>query len=147
MESIYVIRTVLLLGVLLVLSAVFSAIGNGHNLVREREKLLALQERHPFSKTFLAWLLADVQRALTITLISNNLVNIAASAVATSLAIMLFGSSGVWLSVCLHDVSHCPVREDPSEDRGHCSFRVNAACHDSRHQVHRVQFSSRSSGS
>lgn len=98
MESIYVIRTVLLLGVLLVLSAVFSASETGITS-SGRGKLLALQERHPFSKTFLAWLLADVQRALTITLISNNLVNIAASAVATSLAIMLFGSSGVWLSV------------------------------------------------
>jgi CBS domain containing-hemolysin-like protein len=98
MESIYVIRTVLFLGVLLVLSAVFSASETGITS-SGRGKLLALQERHPFSKTFLAWLLADVQRALTITLISNNLVNIAASAVATSLAIMLFGSSGVWLSV------------------------------------------------
>jgi putative hemolysin len=50
------------------------------------------------------WLVGDVQRALTITLVSNNLVNIAASAVATSLAILLFGHRGVLWAVIIMTV-------------------------------------------
>jgi len=62
-------------------------------------KLLALQEKHPKSRKSLGWLMSNVQSVLTVTLVLNNLVNIAATAVATALAIQLAGGRGLWLSV------------------------------------------------
>ena len=97
-ETIYIFRTILVLFALLLLSALFSASETAITS-SGKGKILALEERHPFSRFFLSWLLADIQRALTITLISNNLVNIAASAVATSLAIVIAGEKGVWIAV------------------------------------------------
>ncbi len=96
-------QSLVLLFFLLVFSAVFSstetaitAVGTG--------KLMALQERHPSRRRFLGWLADDPQRALTVTLVANNLVNIAASAVATSLALGLMGESGVFLAVVIMTV-------------------------------------------
>ena len=91
-------ESVLLLILLLVLSAFFSASETAITS-SGRGKILALMERYPYQKRFFDWLLRDIQRALTIVLISNNLVNIAASAVATSLAIMLLGHGGLIVSV------------------------------------------------
>jgi len=89
-----------LLLVLLFLSAFFSASETAITS-SGRGKILALIDRYPYQKRFFEWLLKDVQRALTIVLISNNLVNIAASAVATSLAISVIGQHGVFLAVGL----------------------------------------------
>jgi CBS domain containing-hemolysin-like protein len=88
---------------LLLLSAFFSSAETAITAAG-RGKLLALQERHPFQRRFFQWLVGDTQRALTITLVSNNLVNIAASAVATSLAIILFGHKGVFGAVIIMTV-------------------------------------------
>lgn len=54
-------------------------------------KLLLLQERRPFLGSTLQWLIDDVQEALMVCLIANNVVNIAASALASSIALQLFG--------------------------------------------------------
>ncbi|WP_286846289.1 MULTISPECIES: hemolysin family protein [Aminobacterium] len=95
-----VIRIFMFLFFLLLLSAFFSSAETAITS-SGRGKLLALQERHPYQRRFLQWLVGDVQRALTITLVSNNLVNIAASAVATSLAILLFGHKSVFWAVII----------------------------------------------
>lgn len=88
----------LLLLLLLVLSAFFSASETAITS-SGRGKILALIDRYPYQKRFFDWLLRDIQRVLTIVLISNNLVNIAASAVATSLAIMFLGQHGLIVAV------------------------------------------------
>ncbi|NLL37481.1 MAG: HlyC/CorC family transporter [Fretibacterium sp.] len=56
-----------------------------------RGRLMALQEAHPFFRPFGKWIADDVQEALTVCLIANNVVNIAASTLATTLAIHLLG--------------------------------------------------------
>ena len=91
-------ESILLLILLLVLSAFFSASETAITS-SGRGKILALMERYPYQRRFFEWLLRDIQRALTIVLISNNLVNIAASAVATSVAILLLGQRGLFVSV------------------------------------------------
>ncbi|MDI9369769.1 MAG: hemolysin family protein [Synergistota bacterium] len=95
-----VVQMILLLTTLLLLSAFFSAAETAITS-SGRGKILALSERHPYRKRFFDWLLRDVQRALTIVLISNNLVNIAASALAASLSIRLMGHIGVLVVVPL----------------------------------------------
>jgi len=90
----------LLLVVLLSLSAFFSAAETAITS-SGRGKILALTERFPYRKRFFDWLLQDVQRVLTIVLISNNLVNIAASAIAASLSIAIMGQAGVLVVVPL----------------------------------------------
>ncbi len=94
---------VLLLILLLALSAFFSASETAITS-SGRGKIMALIERYPYQKRFFDWLLRDIQRVLTIVLISNNLVNIAASAVATSLAIVLLGQRGLFVSVAVMTV-------------------------------------------
>ena len=91
-------ESILLLILLLVLSAFFSASETAITS-SGRGKILALMERYPYQRRFFEWLLRDIQRALTIVLISNNLVNIAASAVATSAAVLLLGQRGLFVSV------------------------------------------------
>jgi len=91
-ESIY------LLAFLLCLSAFFSASESAITAVR-RSKLLNLTENFPKRKKVLDWLIEDIHRPLTITLISNNLVNIAASSVATSIAVAFFGDKGIFLAI------------------------------------------------
>lgn len=85
---------------LLLLSALFSSAETSITAM-SRSKLLALKEKHPYEAKFLDWLLHDLQRALTITLIANNLVNIAASALATSLALLVFGHKGIFIAVVM----------------------------------------------
>ncbi|MBQ3401802.1 MAG: HlyC/CorC family transporter [Synergistaceae bacterium] len=82
--------------VLFLLSAFFSgaetsitATGTG--------KLLTLQEQgkyHFLNSTF-QWLIDDTQEALTVCLISNNVVNISASALASSVALQIFGAGAL----------------------------------------------------
>lgn len=94
---------ILFLAVLLLGSAFFSGSETAVTAIG-RGKLLALQEKHPRRKKSIDWLLEDMQRALTVILIGNNLVNIAASAVATSLALDLMGARGVLVAVAFMTV-------------------------------------------
>ncbi|QTX31274.1 HlyC/CorC family transporter [Aminithiophilus ramosus] len=97
------LQSLLLLLLLLLLSALFSSTETSITAVG-RGKLMALQERHPGRRRFLAWLADQPQRALTVTLVANNLVNIAASAMATSLALRLYGQQGPLLAVVVMTV-------------------------------------------
>jgi CBS domain containing-hemolysin-like protein len=54
-------------------------------------KLKVLENAHPDKKKGFAWLAANIQRALSITLVGNNIVNIAASSVATVMFSKLLG--------------------------------------------------------
>jgi putative hemolysin len=89
--------------VLLALSAFFSASETAIT-ASGRGKILALMEKYPYQKRFFNWFLRDVQRVLTIVLIANNLVNVAASAVGTSFAIALLGQSGILAAVIVMSV-------------------------------------------
>ena len=82
--------------VLFLLSAFFSgaetsitATGTG--------KLRTLQEqgRYKFLNSTFQWLIEDTQEALTVCLIANNVVNISASALASSVALGLFGAGAL----------------------------------------------------
>jgi CBS domain containing-hemolysin-like protein len=57
-------------------------------------KLKALENTYPDRKNSLAWLSDNIQRALTVTLVGNNIVNIASSVLATTTFTVFFGS--VW---------------------------------------------------
>ena len=97
------LQSLLFLLSLLFLSALFSSTETAITAVG-RGKLLALQERHPYRHRSLGWLADQTQRALTVTLVANNLVNIAASAMATSLALRLYGQQGPLLAVVVMTV-------------------------------------------
>lgn len=97
------LQSLLLLLLLLLLSALFSSTETSITAVG-RGKLMALQERHPGRRRFLTWLADQTQRALTVTLVANNIVNIAASAMATSLALRLYGQQGPLLAVVVMTV-------------------------------------------
>lgn len=86
------------LAVLLFCSAFFSASETAITIVG-RGRLLALEEKFPQKKKTIEWLLADMQKVLSVILIGNNLVNIAASAVATSVCMLLFGQKGLLIAV------------------------------------------------
>ena len=82
--------------VLFLLSAFFSgaetsitATGTG--------KLRTLQEqgKYKFLNSTFQWLIDDMQEALTVCLIANNVVNISASALASSVALGLFGAGAL----------------------------------------------------
>ena len=82
--------------ILFILSAFFSgaetsitATGTG--------KLRTLQEqgKYKFLNTTFQWLIDDTQEALTVCLIANNVVNISASALASSVALGLFGAGAL----------------------------------------------------
>lgn len=83
----------------LILSGVFSA-SETSITATGKGKLLAIKEKKPSNKAkSITWLVEDIHRALTVTLIGNNLVNIAASAVATSVAVYLFGDKGLPVAI------------------------------------------------
>ncbi|MDR2174524.1 MAG: hemolysin family protein [Synergistaceae bacterium] len=82
------------LAVLLLLSAFCSASETAITTVG-RTRLLALQETKQFYKSLFQWLLGDIQRVLTLCLISNNIVNIGASTLATAVAIRIFGDGAL----------------------------------------------------
>ena len=94
-------NSIYLLILCLILSGVFSA-SETSITATGRGKLLAIKERKPPSKSkAISWAIEDIHRALTVTLIGNNLVNIAASAMATSIAVSLFGDKGLPLAIIL----------------------------------------------
>ena len=66
-------------------------------------KLLALAD-YPHRKKGFLWLADNIAKAINVTLIGNNLVNIGASAVATSVAISLFGVAGPAVAVAIMTV-------------------------------------------
>jgi len=94
----FLIEQLLLLSVLLLLSGIFSAsetalIGIG------KIKARILLKRGVKGAEEVDKLVRDPESVLTSVLILNNVVNIAASAVATSIAIELFGSYGVVIAI------------------------------------------------
>ncbi len=95
--------SIILLAVLLVFSMYFSmtetsitAAGKG--------KLLAMADDYPHRRKGLLWLSDNIAKAINVTLIGNNLVNIGASAAATAAAISLFGSAGPLAAVAVMTV-------------------------------------------
>lgn len=96
-------QSILILVVLLLFSAFFSSSETAITSIG-RGKLLAIQEKNPQRRKGIDWLISDMQRALTVILIGNNLVNIAASAVATQVAISLIGAKGLLLAVAFMTV-------------------------------------------
>ncbi len=62
-------------------------------------KLKALESANPGKKEGYRWLGDNIQKALTITLVGNNLVNIAASTIATMVMTMFFGRHGPIIAV------------------------------------------------
>ena len=56
-----------------------------------KAKLKVLENAHPEKKKGFAWLSANIRRALSITLVGSNIVNIAASSVATVMFSKIFG--------------------------------------------------------
>jgi len=87
-----------LLLVLLLLSALFSATETATSSIG-KARLQTLQERHPRRRRFLRWLAEDVHGVLTVTLISGNLVNIAAGAVAAALSMHFLGGWGIVFAI------------------------------------------------
>lgn len=88
----------LLLLVFLLLSALFSATETATSSIG-KAKLQTLQERHPRQRRSLRWLAENVHGVLTVTLISGNLVNIAAGAVAAVLSMHFLGGWGIVLAI------------------------------------------------
>lgn len=64
-----------------------------------KAKYKALENAYPSQKKGFQWLSGNVQKALMVTLVGNNLVNIAASALATTTATLLFGRRGPLIAV------------------------------------------------
>ena len=82
--------------VLFLLSAFFSGAETSITATGT-SKLLTLQEqgRYKFLHSTFQWLINDTQEALTVCLIANNVVNISASALASSVVLGLFGASAL----------------------------------------------------
>lgn len=93
----------ILLIVLLVFSFFFSG-AEASMTAAGRSKLLALSDLHPHKKKTFLWLLDHPQRVLASVLVGNNLVSIAASAVATALALRFFQERGPLIAVVLMTV-------------------------------------------
>ena len=92
--------SIILLVVLLILSVYFSATETSITAAG-KGKLLALSDEYPHRRKDFLWLVHDTAKAINVTLIGNNLVNIAASAVATTVAIKFFGAVGPALAVAI----------------------------------------------
>jgi CBS domain containing-hemolysin-like protein len=95
--------SIILLVVLLLFSIYFSATETSITSAG-KGKLLALSDEYPHRKKGFLWLVDNTGKAINLTLIGNNMVNIAASAVATSVAITLLGSMGPALAVAVMTV-------------------------------------------
>ena len=92
--------SIVLLVVLLLFSAYFSAMETSITAAG-KGKLLALSDEYPHRRKGFLWLVDNAARAINVTLIGNNLVNIAASAVATTVAIKFLGVFGPVVSVAV----------------------------------------------
>lgn len=95
--------SIILLVVLMLMSAYFSATESSITSAG-KGKLLALSDEHPHRKKDFIWLIDNLAKSINVTLIGNNLVNIASSAVATALFISLFGSVGTFYAVAIMTV-------------------------------------------
>ncbi|MDR1516056.1 MAG: hemolysin family protein [Synergistaceae bacterium] len=62
-------------------------------------KLKSLENTYPQRKKGFAWLAENIQKALTATLVGNNIVNIAAASLATTVSVSLFGQNGPIIAV------------------------------------------------
>ena len=62
-------------------------------------KLKTLENAYPQRKKVLGWLADNIQKALTATLVGNNIVNIAAASLATTVSVGLFGRHGPIIAV------------------------------------------------
>ncbi len=91
-------QSCLVLAVLLCLSAFFSSSETAITTTG-RMRILALQEKHPHLQKLFQWVVHDPQSVLTVVLISNNMVNIGASALTTAMAIRLMGPEGAFWAV------------------------------------------------
>jgi len=90
-----------LLLVLLIFSFFFGSVETAITAAG-KAKLKVLEGAHPEKKKGFAWLSANTQRALSITLVGNNIVNIASSSVATVMFSKIFGfGRGAALSVAV----------------------------------------------
>ena len=90
----------IILVVLLILSGVFS--GSETALIAlSMGRVEALKNEGRFGATALYRLKKDPSQMLTTILIGNNLVNIAASAIATVIAIRLYGDAGIVIATIL----------------------------------------------
>lgn len=92
-----------LLAFLMLMSFYFSATETSITAAG-RGKLLALSDEHPHRKKDFLWLIDNLATSINVTLIGNNLVNIASSAVATALAISMFGALGPLYAVAIMTV-------------------------------------------
>lgn len=90
-DTLLPILSALLWLLLLLLFSAFCSASETAITTTGRAKLLALQESRPFYRPLFQWLMNDVQRVLTVCLILNNVVNIAASTLAASVVLGLFG--------------------------------------------------------
>lgn len=89
--------------ILLVFSALFSASETAITAIG-RAKLITLKEQNRSYQSVFNWLLEDRQEALTTILIGNNLVNIASSSIATTLAMAFFKTHGVLMATVVMTV-------------------------------------------
>ena len=89
--------------VLLAFSAFFSASEMAWTSV-SRTKMQARTEDYPFMKGLLEWAYNERSKVISAILIGNNLVNVAASSVATAIATMLFRQHGVLTAVTVMSV-------------------------------------------
>lgn len=88
-----IVGSIVLLAVFLILSAIFSATETAITAAG-RMKLRAMENAFPEKKDLFAWLADNIQRVLSATLVGNNIVNIAASTVATILFTKIDASWG-----------------------------------------------------
>jgi putative hemolysin len=95
-----IVGSIVLLAVLMILSTYFSATETSITAAG-KGSLLTLSDKYQYRKKDFLWLINNTPKAINVTLIGNNLVNIASSAVATSLAISLFGALGMVYAVAV----------------------------------------------
>ena len=88
------ITSFLTLFLLLVFSALCSAVETSITAIG-LGRIIALKEKFRWYTRLFDWLLKDAQKALTVCLILNNVVNIAASVFATSIGIQMFGEGSM----------------------------------------------------
>lgn len=87
-----------LLALCLILSFVFSATETAITAAGKM-KLKSLENERPERRGLLAWLSDNIQQALTATLVGNNIVNIAASSVATIVCTAIWPRTGALIAI------------------------------------------------
>lgn len=118
--------SIILLAVLLLFSVYFSATETSITAAG-KGKLLALSDEYPHRKKGFQWLVDNTAQAINVTLIGNNLVNIGASAVATSVSITLFGAVGPALAVAVMTSAYSCILRNSSQKRRNSKKRECAS--------------------